>query len=80
MSFSASSGPRSSENSRAGRTVSASRGDCERWVTGSKARSVSMSSPKSSMRAGSSAEAGYTSMIPPRRENAPGSLTSLTGS
>ena len=39
-----------------------------------------MSSPKSSIRTGMSADAGYTSRIPPRREKLPGSLTSATGS
>jgi hypothetical protein len=52
----------------AGRTSTASTASCERCVTGSNLRSVSMSSPKSSMRIGMSADAGYTSMIPPRRE------------
>ena len=77
---SASSPARSSEYSRAGSTSTESVASCDRCVTGSKERIVSISSPKSSMRIGIDADAGYTSKMPPRREKVPGSLTSATGS
>src|SRR6267142_1959363 len=49
---------RSSEYSRAGSTSTDSSASCERCVTGSKERSVSISSPKSSTRTGIEALAG----------------------
>jgi hypothetical protein len=49
--------------------------DCERCVSGSNLRMVSISSPKNSMRTGRSASGEYTSRIPPRRVNWPGIST-----
>ena len=50
------------------------------WVTGSKARIDSTSSPKSSSRTGSPAPGGQTSTMPPREANSPTPLTSTAAS
>ena len=51
-----------------------------RCVAGSKARSVSTSSPKRSMRTGWDRFGGQMSTMPPRRAKVPGSSTTCTGS
>ena len=50
----------------------------ESCVSTSKVRILSISSPKNSIRYGSSWENEYTSTIPPRTENSPGSVTKST--
>ncbi len=67
-------------NSLAGRSSMASTGRTVRWSVGSKSRISSISSPKSSIRAGRSAPAGKTSTRPPRRAISPRPATSRTGS
>jgi hypothetical protein len=46
-----------------------------RWVSGSKRRAASSTSPKRSSRTGSSAPGGKMSMSPPRIAKSPGSVT-----
>ena len=53
-------------------------GPVESWVSTSKVLMLSTSSPKNSIRYGSSCEKENTSIIPPRTENSPGSETKST--
>ena len=50
----------------------------ESWVSTSKVLILSTSSPKNSILKGSSLEKEKTSIIPPRTENSPGSVTKST--
>ncbi len=67
-------------NSVAGRSSTLSAVRTVRWSVGSNTRISSISSPKSSIRTGSSAPAGKTSTRPPRRAISPRPATSSTGS
>ena len=82
---SSSSGPRSTSSrsarrSTAGWTIALSAGCSARWVNGEKARTCSISSPKSSTRSGSRPVDGNTSTMPPRTANWPRSSTRSTRS
>ena len=67
--------PDESGNSRPGSRSSAGRAAVLRWVSGSKCRSVSISSSKNSTRTGWSSPIGKTSRIAPRSANSPCSKT-----
>ena len=82
---SCSSGPsstssRSVRRSTAGWTIALSAGCSARCVNGEKARTCSISSPKSSTRSGSRPVDGNTSTMPPRTANWPRSSTRSTRS
>ena len=66
-------------NSEAGRRTNSSTVPIVRWSAGSKRRSDSISSPKNSIRTGSSDDGGKRSTMPPRRANSPRPATSSTG-
>ena len=68
-----------SRNSDAGSMTARSTFPVVRWSVGSNARSESISSPKNSIRIGSSIDGGKTSTMPPRRANSPRPATSVTG-
>ena len=71
--------PVGSRNSVAGSRTARSMAPMLRWSVGSNERSVSISSPKNSIRIGSGSDGGKTSTIPPRRANSPRPATSVTG-
>src|SRR5690554_901394 len=64
--------------SKLGTTVKFLTFSTDNWVSMSKLRMVSTSSPKSEIRKGFSSEKEKTSTIPPRMENSPGSETKST--
>ena len=60
--------------------ISSGAGRRERWESGSKVRTDSISSPKKSTRTGSGAPGAKMSTMPPRWANSPGRSTSGVGS